>query len=29
MDVLVIAATPGELDWVGGAETLVVGIGPV
>ena len=29
MDVLVIAATPGELDWVGGADTLVVGIGPV
>ncbi|MGI9186699.1 MAG: hypothetical protein ACR2J9_04135 [Gaiellales bacterium] len=29
MDVLVIAATPGELDWVGGAATLVVGIGPV
>jgi nucleoside phosphorylase len=29
MNVLVIAATPGELDWVGGADTLVVGIGPV
>ena len=29
MNVLVIAATAGELDWVGGADTLVVGIGPV
>ena len=29
MNVLVIAATSGELDWVGGADTLVVGIGPV
>lgn len=29
MDVLVIAATPGELDWVGGSDALVVGIGPV
>lgn len=29
MRVLVVAATPGELDWVGGADTLVCGIGPV
>ena len=29
MHVLVIAATAGELDWVGGADALVVGIGPV
>lgn len=29
MDILVIAATAGELEWVGGADTLVVGIGPV
>lgn len=29
MDVLVISATAGEIDWVGGADTLVVGIGPV
>lgn len=29
MDVLVVAATAGELEWVGGASTLVCGIGPV
>lgn len=29
MDVLVISATAGEVDWVGGADALVVGIGPV
>ena len=29
MDVLVVAATVGEVAWVDGAETLVVGVGPV
>ena len=29
MDVLVVAATVGEVAWVDDAETLVVGIGPV
>ena len=29
MDVLVVAATEGEVAWVDDAETLVVGIGPV
>jgi nucleoside phosphorylase len=29
MRILVVAATAGELDWVGGADTLVCGIGPV
>jgi nucleoside phosphorylase len=29
MHVLVVAATPGEMEWVEGAETLVVGIGPI
>ncbi len=29
MEILVVAATAGELEWVGGADALVCGIGPV